>query len=236
MEFAPRKSEKNNNEVSTIKHLENGFKPITICSADQNTHFDNRMEIESPQDIYLADLIESAEDINFKNPALEKNILTQGPYTYVISELSETPKKSLGYINCTGLVATGIDDKTGNNISFISHQEPRRIKDMFPREFKQDLLLRLGELKERSIAGSLDIVIVGGNDVPEKEGTTQNYTNTINILSGIIEEKVNMKPVIAMGPKEKIGQDSIIYDTQKRNLYVSKTAGLDMNQSAHFPE
>lgn len=235
MEFAPKQPQQVKKEILTTQHLEAGFKPITICTADQDTHFDNRMNIESTEDIYLADLIENSEDINFKNPALENNILTQGPYTYVISEVSESSKKSLGYINCTGIVATGVDRITKNNISFISHQEPSRIRDLFKEEFKQDLSSRLLELQEKSIPGSLDVVIAGGNAIQEKEETKENYEQMILSVAGIVKENIGINPVITSGPKNKIGQDSVIYDTEKRNLYVSRTAGLEMNQSAHHP-
>lgn len=127
MEFAP-KPITTKESANTTQHLEQGVKPITICMTNQETHFDNRSNIESEHDVYLADLITESETVNFKDPFADgENNLSAGPYTYVISELSETPKKSLGYLNCTGVVATGISKESGNNISFISHQEPSRI-------------------------------------------------------------------------------------------------------------
>lgn len=94
----------------------------------------------------------------------------------------------------------------------------------------------MDELKKQSVPGTIDIVIAGGNSLENKHSTETDYKNMINLIDTIVFDELDIQPVIATTPKESAGQDSLIYDTSKRNLYISRSANLDMSSSAHYSE
>ncbi|MFH1608539.1 MAG: hypothetical protein ABH951_00775, partial [Patescibacteria group bacterium] len=109
-------------KLNTLKseHLKEGIPPIRGCVCDKNN-------LDEQTQYYLDDFKKDAEFINFyskKDELLEKNLQNAGKETYVISSIDNKNKYSLEYYDCTGVVAIGVDKETGENVSFLSHQNP----------------------------------------------------------------------------------------------------------------
>ncbi len=54
----------------------------------------------------------------------DRQLLSMGERTYVISPINEVSKSSASYRNCMGIIAVGKDKETEKNISFLTHQNP----------------------------------------------------------------------------------------------------------------
>jgi len=102
---------------------------------------------------------------------------------YVISDLDDSNKYSLEYENCTSIIAVWKDRNTWKNISFLTHQHPDSVQWNM---FKRDLVKSLYELKEKSVEWSIDIVILGWNNIENFD----EYFSTIDELWFLIEEEI----------------------------------------------
>ena len=159
-------------------------------------------------------------------------MLNSGKETYVISPCDSQNKYSDSYLNCTGVVVSGVDKETGKNISFMSHQNPEWFLDGIGKtsgnsintnvvKFKQDLAKNINELKNRCISGTVDAVIFGGNkedfssDVPDEKfirgfdneesynkESYDNYVNSIKVLRLVISNELGFSPVVMSGPND----------------------------------
>jgi len=148
-----------------------------------------------------------------------------GEYSYVISNLDSLDKFSKSFRDCTGIIVAGQDQKTGKNISFLSHQDPQYFlsKETNKNEFIKDLKEQLINLKENSVDGTIDAVIVGGNYFKgrDKKEFRQNYLNSIELLAGWVKEILGFEPVVITGPKTgEGGYENIFYNNNGRHLYI----------------
>jgi hypothetical protein len=151
------------------EHLENGEKPIFVCVGSRKdfdgkfpkrSRFFNRLFKNNPK-IHNVDYYEHPNGLD------EKKFLHNGHNSHVFSIIDDSDKESEKFYDCTGLVAVGRDKQTLENISFLSHQDPAQFYDNgnLKNKFIQNLLSRLNEMKEKSVSGSVDVVIVGGNNI-----------------------------------------------------------------------
>jgi hypothetical protein len=80
-------------------------------------------------------------------------VLKNDSHCTVISNINTQNKYSNRYYNCTGIVVIGKDKETGENISFLTHQDPLYFLVEGQREkftvATQEVLL---DLKERSVS------------------------------------------------------------------------------------
>ena len=118
-----------------------------------------------------------------------------------------------------GLIVAGIDKKTGENISFITHQP-----SSFSEDFTVDLKKRLNEMKERCRQGSVDAIIVGGIS-NSNELFKKIYVKTIHFLSKETRQTFGFEPVIVNGPKVlvPVTVDEVSFDNKNRRLYLIRS-------------
>jgi hypothetical protein len=203
--------------VLKSEHLKEGERPIMACVGTLEQYLEN-----GPDEV---DAIEhESRDVNFfKDPQdLAKSKFKNGGFnTYAISPLDQLDKFSTGYIDCTGVVASGRDKETGEYISFLSHQSPAYFldKDKFSTEkFKRDLKESLDELRKRSEEGTVDVAIVGGNH--------SNYKKSVDLLANEVKNVFGFEPVDIAGPNHFGGGDKVFYDNKNRRLYIIRDLAL----------
>jgi hypothetical protein len=187
-------------------HLKDGISPIFACIG---TYKDFESEISK-----------ETHGFSIKDPGGDiDEINWAGPNAYVISEVNERSKLSKDYANCTALVVTGIAKDTGENIGFMTHQQPILVLRKFREQFTDDVSERIRELKERSETGTIDAVMAGGmywgRPVDEKE-----YIPITQLVSEIVQRELGFEPYVITGPKTQAGGDSIFYDAQHRRIYI----------------
>ncbi|MCI5050926.1 MAG: hypothetical protein MRY57_01305 [Candidatus Pacebacteria bacterium] len=225
MEGIPKINKEQKNELHSA-HLKNPDLAIMTCVGTKNQH---RNE-EGVLDIELQKLLKNSDVINFHAPVEElneNNIENSGEQTFVISNLNENSKWSANFLNCTGVIAVGKNKETGNSISFITHQDPGRSKflDEDKGDFNTIFRDRLDTLKELSEEGTIDVVIAGGNYMiagRNREKFQNDYQNSIQKLTEMVNEKLGFNPIIASGPKVQEGKDDFVFDTENRRLYLSR--------------
>lgn len=198
-----------------LGHLIEGVKPIIACIGS----FDDFEKLEvSPgcshiNNNFLLNGLKSIDWVQGTYGFKEgKDVLTAGPRTYIISAIDDSNKFSQEFAVCTGLIVAGIDEKTGKNISFVTHQLSCSV------DFVADLEKRLLEMKQRCRHGTIDAVIVGGIF----SGLDIEYLKTIRLLSTKTQQTFGFEPIVINGPKTSVrikGVDDIYYDNKNRRLY-----------------
>ncbi len=140
--------------------------------------------------------------------------------TYVISSVNSRNKFSRGFKNCTSLIVAGIDKQTGENISILTHQDPEKFLEKYREGFDKDLSESLANLQNRSVPGTVDAVITGGNYRSSDEESMRHYTESIQTLSQQVKNRFGFSPLVIAGPKIVQGGDTIFYQTPTRRLYL----------------
>lgn len=246
------------NQKSSLEHLNLGVSPIMACIGtredfDKETGLTDRLGYwgENPQTLlvdYYADSYENSL----------KKIRNAGTKTYAISDISDLNKFSLKYANCTGVIVAGQDKITGKNISFFTHQDPTIIlpEGLDSDLFRGDLKRSLKKLRDRSVPGTIDAVIFGGNYLDsdkEEEKNKQaqkekrslpsprvefekNYKDSISLLSTQISDVLGFEPTVIAGPKTMIGRDDAIYDNEHRRLYLRRPEIGDKSSESFSPQ
>jgi hypothetical protein len=173
------------------------------------------------EDAQNAELVSFYKDQNYLE---EQGMLNAGEQSYVISQISEKPKYSFEYHNCTGIAISATDIETGNQISFLSHQNPGSFLPWYKLsayKFDGDLSARIQEIRARAVPGSIDAVVFGGN--MRKNG--KEYEDSISVLAGICKRNLGFEPVVIAGPSipEGVGGGTEVYlDTEHRRLQIAR--------------
>ena len=224
------------------EHLSEGVKPIIACVDT----YDNMEDLGEFEELLFSDETREVESINFwANPEKlkEKDFKNAGYRTYVISAIDGADKFSKTFGDCTGIVAAGKDAETGDDVSFVSHQEPNFFTKEQPEKFAEDLRSRLTEMKKRCVAGTIDAVIVGGNYYPDTvvgeefdKSHRDNYRNSINILSNEISEVLGFEPAVIAGPKLSGGEDHILYRNALRRLHLLRPQTGQASSESYLPK
>ncbi len=218
------------------EHLNEGVKPIMVAVGTHD---------ELGKTDAVKRIVRDGENVDYwaTGKELDKRAIRNGgDGTYVISNLDNKDKFTKGLRNCTGLIASGIDKETGENISFITHQFPNKFLHSKRDEFERDLGGKLSELKVRCKDGTLDVVILGGNYLSTEDRTfgflgkkdpegfyQKTYIESIKALAGKVESELGFEPVVAVGPKMTGGtswgkpiEENIFYDTKERRVYLER--------------
>ncbi len=225
------------------EHLKEGVSPIIASIGEQNREDDDeywRMQDMFGQQKYHIDFFKSGISLELGD---SKN---GGEQTYIISPVNSKNKYTDELIDCTSVIAVGMDKKTGKNISFLSHEMSlRRLKlenknknhkdrefdihDKFIEDFKSSLK----ELKEKSEEKTVDIVIAGGkilmkdkklpSTMTDSARYDSNYTRTIEGISKLVEDEFGFQPVVITGPKVFDGSDVVLFDNKNRRLYIKRS-------------
>ena len=192
-------------EFNTLKseHLKKGVMPIIACvGTKENYGLEELKKIENFK--------KTSENIEYPyDPKKLKELgyKTGGEKTYTISDISIEPKFSEDSDECTFLAAVGTEKGSGENISILTHQDPKSFHGETRDSFEKDLRESLLELKKRCEDKSVDIVIAGGRyhmkGYLDKDGDFDNYEKSLKILEGVVKEIFGFEPVVISGPKNK---------------------------------
>jgi len=228
-------------EINTLhsEHLNKGVRPI-IASVGAYK--------DIPEDFSNTKEFENIKWDASKEELKEKGLLNAGRETYVISPLDDKNKSSEGFLNCTGVIGTGLDKTTEKNISFLSHQFFGKLADKnvnrisgnetWLTSFISDLNTRLAELKERSVSGTVDVVIIGGTYFNLSGGAYQtDYKEAIRTLSQNVKNMFGFEPVVITGPKTShpLQEEDVFYDTENRRLYLTRPKTGNPESESYLP-
>lgn len=221
------------------EHLIKGIKPIMVClySYGDLDLVEKVSDTNKPIEEVEGEEIEGAHNVNFFASAKQlerQNFLNSKKHSYIISPVDNLDKFSNDFIDCTGIIVVGVDKITGENISFLTHQNPYK----FLREDKNSFLENLGksltEIKDRCKPGTIDAVFVGGKyptgsywqaPILQKE-----YLTAVELISGEVKKKLGFEPVVVNGPKAIEGEDSVYFDNSQRRVYLSRPeVNIDIN-------
>ncbi len=219
-------------------HLKKGVRPIMAC-VETREQLEENPSMELEMFLENTSKLEDAKNIDYysKPEDLDKqNFRNAGYESYVISTIDGANKFSKSFKNCTGLVVSGVDKATGKNISFVSHEDPgyflegRENKNKFIR----DLEHQLREFKERSVEGTIDAVIVGGNYF-RRGDYRMDYLGSIELLSEEVSKFLGFKPLVMTGPKTAHGSDNIFFDNENKRLYIVRPEVGDETTESYMP-
>jgi hypothetical protein len=211
------------NTLKTEGHLIKGIRPIMACVGSFDDFHNSG---QKPLEEVFNEQLDNAHCVDYRGSIdyfKKRNFLNAGSETYVLSVVDNKNKFSERFFDCTGLIVTGIDKKTGKNISFLSHQDPVQFLHNKKDDFIKHLGQRLAEIKKRCISGTIDAIIVGGNyiNITDDKGLhhKEKYVNSVELLSTEIKKILNFEPIVVNGPKKIGGKDNIYYDNDNRRLY-----------------
>ncbi|MDD2487665.1 MAG: hypothetical protein PHS92_04840 [Candidatus Gracilibacteria bacterium] len=201
-------------EELTVKHINE------IVSKGTVLHFDGRIVQK-----YVRASKESEDIVAIVAPG--SIVKGEGKHYYIMSDVSEDDKYSLDYRNCTGVIMTGIDKVSGNNISFMTHQDPvffLQNQLMFEKDLKQ----KIDEIKNRAKPGSIDVILFGGWEGGYLE--FDEYESSIGLLDKIITKELGKSPMVKPGPAiNSAVPTNAYYETKNRQLYITR-------KESDFPE
>ncbi|MFA6324696.1 MAG: hypothetical protein WCX46_00490 [Candidatus Paceibacterota bacterium] len=239
------------NIKNTLKgeHLKGGNKVIMGCIDDKNNP-------NKENQYFLDEFKKNAEFLDFnygEKEMKDKNIKTSGKETYLISPINEKNKYSINYLDCTGVIFVGKDKITGKNISCLTHQNPEKFLEDgdIQNEFIENLKKTTEEFKNSCEEGSIDIVIVGGNEddvsrhtdnaindhrddfTPGRDSTDflnikpeTKYINSIKLLNYQISKIIGFSPVIMTPMNRNFSTPNhslgVFFDTKNRRVYLSR--------------
>lgn len=217
MEGAPKKE-----VIPTLhsEHLRAEIKPLTACFMQRGSpNFEFKQVIGDISSYGLA------VDFYARQFTLDREgILNEGNQTFAISPVDQRDKFSEEFRNCTGLVAVGLDGVSGREISMLTHQNPSRFARRFSwrkRSFADAMRLRLLDLQQRAEAKTVDVIIVGGNYI-EGGRFADDYRNSVQILSDMVKDVLNIEPTVLSGPKLRDGDTHVYLRTQERKVYIEQ--------------
>lgn len=204
------------------EHLRDSVRPIMVAILSEDTLGDSYTLIRQirGQGVF----------VNYDGDPRElrvNNMINAGEMTYVISDISARDKWSKRYWNCTGIAAVGVDKETGQEVSFMSHQDPWTflVGEKYEKEFKDDLKKQLGEISVLVETGTLDVVVFGGKYENDKQGE---YLDSIAVITGICHESLGFDPVVLTGPSVNPHYPTEVYfDTQNRRLFLVRPDQVD---------
>jgi len=228
MEIIPKSTPEKPLNIIKSEHLKKGEKPIMVSYGmpadddilDEIKKLSRGVEVSG---IDNADLYRSL--IELKN----KGFVSLGHGMYVIFPTNTKNKFLRNLVDCTALVVTGRDKVTGENISFITHQNPSKFLKSKRAEFKTDINNQLTTLRNQCEEGTVDVVIVGGKYIDSSlsdRDFKKDYLESIRLLTKEVKSVFDFEPVVVGGPKTVGGIDNIYYDTSNRRLYLLRPQSI----------
>lgn len=244
--------------ILKIEHLKDGVKPIVGGIYDKDNLDD---ETRGFLDNFINKSDTELIDWDFTESEARKNGINKiENRSYIISPCDFKNKYSIEFLNCIGLIVSGIDKNTGKNISFLSHQNPKILDNNESRaKFKKDLNESFDLIINNCIPNTIDVVVFGGNKqdpatFPEDDykpwihGVDNidsivkepyyDYINLIKFLNHIVFEKVGFSPVVMSGPNDNFKTNkhslNIYFDNENRRLYMLRPKQEDSKKNEAF--
>jgi hypothetical protein len=226
------------------EHLKKDAKPIIACIGTIKQFLETAGE-KATTKIYLSPDDPEMQNIDYYgDPAklAENQHKNAGYNSYVISAIDSLDKISKSYMNCTGLIVTGQDRKTGEDVSFLSHQDPKyflKNRDSI-NQFSTDLSQRIKELKDRCIEGTIDAAVFGGNYFQSSSFLRQNpyakkYIESVKLIAGEVTRILGFEPAVITGPKLTEGSDDIFYNNKERHLHIIRPEAGSPSSDSYAP-
>ncbi len=213
-------------DVKRGEHLIKGISPIMACVGEGTVEdFEKGIPDKSTPNIHNIDFYGESHELQksgFKNDVRE---------SYVISPVDHFSKYSKKFYDCTGLVVAGKEKASGENISFMSHQNPNYFLRKKDEKFSSDLIKQIQLIKSNCESGTIDAVAVGGKYVKLKgffepyttpDTYIKEYMKSIRFLQDIVKRELGFELLIITGPKTMPGADCIFYDNTHRKLYLMR--------------
>lgn len=242
------------------EHLQEGIRPIIACVGDKASfkEYPGRAEAFSRTalDAFMHHERHRRED-DYIPLEVDPNVLEVdwfaweekldslkikhgGEESYVISPVDSRDKLTKESKECVGLFVVGKENGTGENISFLSHQNTTFIlhfNEAGKEKFITDLRESLKEIKDRSVPGTIDALIFGGKDIDERtsHGRTYHteYVELTDLIGKIIEEVLGFRPKM-LKPKKAEIEDDVLADTKERRIYLRRYPQYTP-QVEHYP-
>ncbi|MFH1608766.1 MAG: hypothetical protein ABH951_01965, partial [Patescibacteria group bacterium] len=168
------------------------------------------------------------------------------------------------YYDCTGVVAIGVDKETGENVSFLSHQNPAFfVENKNERKnFREDFIESMKNLRERCVPSTVDVVIFGGQKEKIKFNLADDgkfikeldyqdeslfvrqefdvYKDSIRYLNYFISNEVGFSPVVMTGPNDNFNTDyhalAVYFDNKNRRLHLIRPKQDSVNNESFMAD
>ncbi|MBY0539318.1 hypothetical protein K2P56_02710 [Patescibacteria group bacterium] len=233
-----RPEEHAGSEVSHVRalrneHLKRGVRPIRASIIDVS---DTLTQPEFSLSVARLLRLNGERNLRFEAATLEE--LRNG--SVAAESLPGKPGTSdivsLGFRNCHGIVAVG-KKKTGKkHTAFLTHHSPDEFvfaDEAKKTRFTNALRASLSDLRGASEKGTIDAVIIGGNDRRADKETfglfDSDYPLSVVSLSDIVSSELGFEPPILLPPTQMGGEMNVIFHTQQRILEVFKSFQLVKN-------
>jgi len=188
--------------------------------------------------------INTLENVDF-HESENRGLKTGGDETYAMSLISERDKLTRYVHDCTSVLSFGTSKKTGKTITFLTHQDPYLVlpEAKINKEFENDLIETLREMRDHAIEGSIRVYLLGGIYRSDDSGISRKdiletrdiYRRSILYLSTIIERVFGFEPVVRLGPKDNARSDVILVRTEQRCLHVVRPQTGDVRSESYLP-
>ncbi len=225
--FTPQHSEKEEDWLVVEKnpllseHLHEGIRPIMACMTTWDDFRTNKETWEEFRNYFERSEMLNVDYEGDPGYLKQEHFKNAGVKTYTISPIDSFGKFSESFKNCTGLIVAGVDRVTGEEISFLTHQDPTYfLQPEHTSVFLKDLETHLLTMHERCQEGTVDAVIVGGNWLEGKEEFQRNYSESLDLISSEVKKTLGFEPVVLTKPKNTPGADDVYYDTLNRRLFL----------------
>jgi hypothetical protein len=208
-------------DASPIEHLKNQELQILTC-------LDTVENSQVPESIDL-NQIDIIDLYGTQDEAKEQGSLRSENIAYVISGINDHDKISSKYKSCTGIVISGIDKHTQKPISILTHQNPGYIFYGDEDSFTNSLREKISRFKSRCDEKTIDAVVFGGQLLkfknlpdtnPAQKMITEEYGNSIKLVSDLIKDELGFIPTVVDGPKTSTGFDIALYQNNTRRLFL----------------
>jgi hypothetical protein len=219
------------------EHLKGGEKPIIACIGELEQFPGHRSGIKNIDEFSGYGSL----DVDYSGDPKQLSIRdfkNAGSGSYVISSIDNFDKLSTWFLNCTGLVVAGRSKETGENVSFLSHQDPsfflrEKNKDLFVKDLRE----RLGEVRGKCLEGTIDAAIIGGNYFRGffSGRFRRNYLDSIKLLSAEVANVLGFEPIVMTGPKTVSGPEDVFYDNNERRLHMMRPKVGDASTKSYLP-
>jgi hypothetical protein len=239
-------------EAALSKSMDGGREvnnPIITCIGTRSDfekslpeNFQKMLDGEDSRSAYPTD--PNIDNVSYHASTNDKEkagLLSDGPYQYVMSPVDSKDKYSSGFYGCLGLVVVGKDKETNENISTMLHTPLYDPNDdtegSVLAKFITSLDEQLSIIKNNSLEGSIDSVIVGGL-IQETYGDLdlENYSKTKDFISIRVQRSLGILPESVGGPKMMLDEkrrkddfedkiqnpqsDSIYFENKTRRLFL----------------
>ena len=182
--------------------IEKGPTPISVRFVDP-------LNIDSQTKEVLVSIEKEGKNVNFKE--------SMGTWVFGAGEGDFYSKD---YGNCIGVVVIGINKKTGEPLTLMTHQNTEELPGFgegMEERFMQELSSYLKIMKQQTKKGSMDCVRFGGFD--GGYGSDSEYEKSINLATAVVKKELGLELRVVAEPNME-GTTDAYFDAKNRTLYI----------------